>query len=160
MEMESNHRTRRNGFTVRRVWPLRYPCVLMHRTIPSTADKVVDAPTYRSSLGTPKPILSSRVRTERDSNPRTIFTASGFQDRCFQPLNHLSMFPMGTSTHLPILILHRYFLTRKRNVFDVCILRERDSNPQPSAYETDELTIATISHEIGCAGFEPTTLCL
>ena len=28
--MESNHRTRRNGFTVRRVWPLRYPCLFSY----------------------------------------------------------------------------------------------------------------------------------
>lgn len=39
-EMESNHRTRRNGFTVRRVWPLRYPCVLMTPSLRARAPPI------------------------------------------------------------------------------------------------------------------------
>ena len=35
---------------------------------------------------------------------------------------------------------HRYFLTRKRNVFDVCILRGSDLHRRPPAYEAGNLT--------------------
>lgn len=47
---------------------------------------------------------------------------------------------MDVSVNPSILILHYYFPTQKRNVFDSRILREWDSNPRPSAYETDNLT--------------------
>ena len=40
MEMESNHRTRRNGFTVRRVWPLRYPCDVMTPSLRARAPPI------------------------------------------------------------------------------------------------------------------------
>lgn len=39
----------------------------------------------------PKSLFYSKLRRERDSNPRRAFTLNGFQDRRLQPLSHLSI---------------------------------------------------------------------
>ena len=143
--MESNHRTRRNGFTVRRVWPLRYPCNVMTPSLRARAPPIVmSRNTSQAFIPQPCYAVAQGLRIDRDSNPGTTFAASGFQDQCFRPLSHLSI-PDGCYAYTAPILNLLFFTDAKSNVHGVRILRERDSNPQPSAYETDELTIATIS---------------
>ena len=48
------------------------------------------------------PLLDSRWRRDRDSNPGRALTLAGFQDRCIQPLCH----PSGTFRRLAVCAQH------------------------------------------------------
>lgn len=87
------------------IWPLIYLVFKMHRTIPSTVDRVVDAPTYRFflTLNCLYHYNQQGLRIEWDSNPRTD-TATGFQDQHLQPLGHLSINAESRNwTHNPLI---------------------------------------------------------
>ena len=48
-----------------------------------------------------KPLSNLKLRRERDSNPRTPFSVSGFQDQRLQPLGHLSVSKTTTASIPP-----------------------------------------------------------
>ena len=77
----------------------------MHRTIPSSVDRVEDAPTYRFflTLNCLYHYNQQGLRIEWDSNPRTD-TATGFQDQHLKPLGHLSINAESRNrTHNPLI---------------------------------------------------------
>lgn len=87
------------------IWPLIYLVFKMHHTIPSTEDRVVDAPTYRFflTLNCLYYYNQQGLRIEWDSNPRTD-TATGFQDQHLKPLGHLSINAESRNrTHNPLI---------------------------------------------------------
>lgn len=87
------------------IWPLIYLVFKMHHTIPSTADRVADAPTYRFflTLNCLYHYNQQGLRIEWDSNPRTD-TATGFQDQHLKPLGHLSINAESRNwTHNPVI---------------------------------------------------------
>jgi hypothetical protein len=45
---------------------------------------------FSACIGGDAAMLTTKWRRERDSNPRSPFRLSGFQDRLFQPLTHPS----------------------------------------------------------------------